>query len=82
MHFPLDMAATKLRSSSMNLHSVFHKNRVFDAACIFEATGEPMLQQKCLFDSDIVNYADVESLYRTTTEKNMSPPTDIGRDTL
>ena len=66
----------------MNLHGVFHKNRVFDPTSIFEAIGKPLLQQKCLFDSDIVNYADVESLYRTTTEKNMSPLTDIGRDIL
>ena len=59
------MAATKLRSSSMNLHGVFHKSRVFDPTCLFEATAKPMIQQKCLFDSDIVNYADVENLYRT-----------------
>ena len=66
----------------MSLHGVFHKSRVFDPTCLFEATAKPMLQQKCLFDSDIVNYADIENLYLTTTEKNMSPPTDIGRDTL
>ena len=26
----------------------------------------PMIQQNCLFLSDIVNYADIENLYQTT----------------
>jgi hypothetical protein len=58
------MTATKLRSSSMSLHGVFHKGRVFDPTCLFEAKAKPMKQQKCLFDSNIVNYADVKNLYQ------------------
>ena len=64
-HFPLDMAVTKLRSSTMSWHGVFHKSRVFDPTCLYEAKAKPMIQQKCLFDSSIVNYADVGNLYRT-----------------
>jgi hypothetical protein len=64
-HFPLDMAATKLRSSSMSLDGVFHKSRVFDPTCLYEAKAKPMIQQKCLSDSYVVNYADVEYIYRT-----------------
>ena len=56
------MAATKLRSSSMSLHGVSHKSRVFDPTCLFEAKAKPMIQQKRLFDSYIVNDADVEKL--------------------
>jgi hypothetical protein len=59
------MAATKLRSSSMSLHGVFHKSRVFDPTSLYEAKTKPMIQQKCLFDSDIMNYSDVEYLYQT-----------------
>ena len=58
------MATTKLRSSSMNLHGVFHKSRVFDPTYLFEAKAKPMIQQKCLLDSHLENYADVENLYR------------------
>ena len=50
----------------MSLHGVFHKSRVFDPTCLFEAKAMPMIQQNCLFHSDIVNYADIENLYRTT----------------
>jgi hypothetical protein len=31
------MPATKLRSSSMSLHGVFHKSRVFDPTSLYEA---------------------------------------------
>ena len=71
-HFPFDMAVTKLRSSSMSLHGVFHKSRVFDPTCLFEAKAKPMIQQKCLSDSDIVNYVDVENLYRTPINNNLA----------
>ena len=64
-HFPLDMAATKLRSSTMSLHGVFHKSWVFDSTCLYEAKGKPIIQQKCLFGSYIANYADAEYLYQT-----------------
>jgi hypothetical protein len=59
------MAATKLRSSPMSLHGVFHKSRVFDPTCLYEAKGKPIIQQKCLFGSYIANYADVGYLCRT-----------------
>jgi hypothetical protein len=59
------LAATKLRSSSMSLHGVFHKSRFFDPTCLYEAKAKPMIQQKCLFGSYVVNYADVEYIYRT-----------------
>ena len=59
------MAATKLRSSPMSLHGVFHKSRVFDPTCLYETKAKPMIQQKCLFDSYVVNYVDVEYIYRT-----------------
>ena len=58
------MAATKLRSSSMSLHGVFHKSRVFDPTCLYEAKSKPMPHRKCLFGSFIANYSDVECLYR------------------
>jgi hypothetical protein len=61
------MAVTKLRSSSMSWHGVFHKSRVFDPTCLFEAKAKPMIQEKRLFDLYIVNYADVEYIYRTPT---------------
>jgi hypothetical protein len=48
----------------MSLHGVFHKSRVFDPTCLFEAKAKPMILQKCLYDLDIVNYADLENLYR------------------
>ncbi len=56
------MVVTKLRSSSMSLHGVFHKSRVFDPTCLFEAKSKHMIHQKFLFDSHIVNYADTEIL--------------------
>jgi hypothetical protein len=62
------MAATKLRSSSMSLHGVSHKSRVFDPTCLYEAKAKPMMQQKCLFDSYIVNDADVENLSPDTND--------------
>ena len=31
-----------------------------------------MIQQKCLSDSDIVNYVDVENLYRTPINNNLA----------
>ena len=64
------MAATKLRSSPMSLHGVFHKSRVFDPTCLYEAKGKPIIQQKCLFGSYIANYADIGYLCRTLMEMN------------
>ena len=71
-HFPLDMAATKLRSSSMSLHGVSHKSRVFDPTCLYKAKAKSMMQQKRLFDSYILNYADVENLSPDTNDYNSS----------
>ena len=48
-HFQLDLAATKLRSSSMSLHGVFPKSRVFDPTRLFEAKVKPMIQNKHIF---------------------------------
>ena len=52
----------------MSLHGVFDKSRVFDPTCLFEAKAKPMIQQKRLFDSYIVNYADVENLSPDTND--------------
>ena len=41
---------------------------VFDPTCLFEANVKLMIQQKCLFDSYIVNYADVDNLSPYTNE--------------
>ena len=62
------MAATKLRSSSMSLHGVSHKSRVFDPTCLYEAKAKPVIQQKRFFDSYMVNYADDENLSPDTNE--------------
>ena len=50
----------------MSLHGVFHKSRVFDPTCLYEAKAKSMIQQDCFFNSYIVNYADVEYLYWTS----------------
>ena len=62
----------KLRTSPRLLHGVFHKSRVFDPTCLFEAKAKPMIQQKCSFDSYIANYADVENLLKTLIIKDVS----------
>jgi hypothetical protein len=43
------MAATKLRSSAMSWHGVFHKSRVFDPTCLFEAKAKPLIHNKSIF---------------------------------
>ena len=35
----------------MSLHGVFHKSRVFDPTCLYEAKVKPMIQQKGSFCS-------------------------------
>jgi hypothetical protein len=74
---PLDMPSTKLRSSSMSLHGVFHKSRVFDPTCLYEAKAKPMIQQRYLFVLYIVNYADIEYLYRTPIIFYVMTPPDL-----
>jgi hypothetical protein len=59
------MAATKLRPSSLSLHGVFHKSRVFDLTCLYEAKAKPMMHPKCLFGSNITNYDGDERLHHT-----------------
>jgi hypothetical protein len=59
------MAVTKLRSSTMSWHGVFHKSRVFDPTCLFEAKAKPMIQQNAYPTHILGNYADIEYLYRT-----------------
>ena len=66
------MRKTKLRTSPRLLHGVFHKSRVFDPTCLFEAKAKPMIQQKYSFDSYIANYADVENLLKTLIIKDVS----------
>ena len=56
----------------MSLHGVFHKSRVFDPTCLYEAKAKPMIRQKCLFDSYILNYAAVENLSPDNNEKKQA----------
>ena len=64
MHFSQGIAITKLRPSSTGLHGVFHKSRVFDPTCLYEAKAKSMIQQKCLCGSFIVKYAEIKILRR------------------